>query len=212
MIKPGIICALVFILLSVSVSAADIRGYVVDDKDNLIRHAEVNVYCGPDEYSMNTNQFGAFEVYDVAGNCSIVVIKDNIITTKDLFVEGINIYVVKITLNFSKSNISMLWLIPLFIVVVSVSFFLIRKFITSKSTRDKTSIKEPVAETLVGNEKIIADQLCKGPLTHSQLRHYTGLPKSTIHRVLCRLQTRSIVFESDDAGVKKWELSETIRK
>ncbi len=217
---------------------ARISGFVTDEKDNMLPHVKLRIFCSSliqSDLPQETDNLGFFSIDKIGfGSCDINIIKDNKIVTYHQIINESKDYIIHIQINThdEKRSLIPLFLLVLFILVLILLLFFIKsarsnkkKLInnsssgkTAKSLRssEKTASQKDFSErqkdimkTLSEKEKnIITFLFFEGKLTQSQLRHKTGFPKSTLHRTLKKLENKNIIICKEYAGIKKFELTE----
>lgn len=231
--------------------SAKITGYVVDERDNLLKNTKLRITCSDTTAKLpsQTDEFGFFTIERVwFGTCNIAAIHKDKVISEEIVVDESKQYNVKLVVPYNfQSNVgtASVWLIPI-VLIILISFIVLKahmnkkenvenkrlkennekhniiknddkdlnneeskKFKESTNSKNYSTRQEDIIATLMEKEKIIVDQLIvKGALTQSQIRHYTGFPKSTLHRILTKLEQKNIVIWQEEAGVKKIALTD----
>lgn len=203
-------------ILFPQVNAAKISGYVIDSQDNLIKHAKVKIFCLNMDFYINTDDFGFFEVNNISnGECNLIAVSNDKLCKTNLNLSLNKTYLVELKLAEEESksyyhiiNIIIFLLFLLFF--FSIFYFKKNKILKFTKKKDDSNI---ILKTLNEAEKLIIEQVkIKGPLTQSQIRYYTAIPKSSLHRILSKLENKNLILFKEEAGVKKIILSDLLSK
>lgn len=195
---------------------AKISGRVIDEKENLLQHAPLKVLCSPPARTVpnETDELGFFSIEEVRfGTCEISAIAAGRAGTARIDVNESKHYIVtvQVPVEAGERSLAPLALIAL-LVAIGASYAILAKKGAKPAARKGlqfTRRQEDLLATLSERERlIVTDLFYSGKLTQSQLRHKSKLPKSTLHRTLRMLEQKSIVLQTEEAGVKKVALTE----
>ena len=193
-----------------------LRGIVKDKLDNIVGDAELKFECtvNPEiDFPSKTDKFGGFFVNFVpVGKCKIFAIYNDAIGFKEVNITQGTLEDIEI--NLDKSIVvrerSIIFEILFFLAIVLVFAFLIVVYFKRKTEsniekkqekKEETSERsKDIVQTLKDNEKIIVDYL----LTHeykgtkyvgiqSEIRRETGIPRTSLARIIKSLQNKKII-------------------
>jgi len=202
-------------------------GTVYDNKGNVIRNAKVNFksnkgYCNVEE--INTDNFGLFNVNLPVGSCKISAMYGNYVGYATVEIEHGKLAETEIELNknISSSNL-IFYVITFFIVFILAAYFissgkLKRKNLKNKEIKKDDSqrsiVEEPrikdIINTLNDKESLVVNFLLEheNKSTQSKLKYEVNIPKTTLSRLLEKLEAKNIIKIERIGKVKKIELTD----
>lgn len=187
-------------------SVGSLRGTVIDELNNLVSNAELKFECSADygdTYPLKTDKFGSFSLhYAPAGECRINAYHKNAVGSITVNVEhGKNSDVqIKLEQKTVASN-ALPYIVGVVIVVAAASWiFLARRKQSTKPMRKKLKTlshqrTNDIIKTLREKEKTVVNVLLQsnGTSTQAKIKTATGIPKTSLARVLETLRAKNIV-------------------
>jgi uncharacterized membrane protein len=214
-----------------------LRGIVKDAFDNVVGEAELRFECMNDigsEYPAETSMFGSFEVnYMPVGSCKIfanfgeavgfieVEVGQGQIVTADIMLDKTIIFAAG-SARRAVEIIALLFVIAV-IVYAAVKYGkkpkkekMVKEH-TGKKVRSEKSEKkehgtraEDVLKTLHGREKAVVEYLMQQSeaVLQSNVRHNTGVPRTSLSRILKSLEAKNILKVKSVGKVVKLKLTD----
>ncbi len=188
-----------------------LRGKVVDKLDNVVDNAVLDIECSSNygrSLPNSTDEFGSFSInYLGVGDCTIKAMKKNSVGFKTVSVKQGEISDITIELDQSlaERKVSVVPFLIVGVIAIGASFFFFKK---RKKGLPKKS--EEIIETLDEREKHIVDFLISagGNSTQAKIYHETGIPKTSLHRYLKKLERKNIIKIKDGGNVNKVSFTE----
>ena len=187
-------------------------GTVYDNQGNVIRNAKVNFksnkgYCNVEETS--TDNFGLFNVNLPVGSCKISATYGNYVGYTTVEIEHGKLAETEIILNKNISSSNLIFYVVIFLIV----FILAAYFINSKKLKRRNLkikeiekddskrkiIEEPrikdIINTLNDKESLVVNFLLEheNKSTQSKLKYDVNIPKTTLSRLLEKLEAKNII-------------------
>lgn len=197
-------------------------GIVYDKKGNVVRNAEVNFksnkdYCAVDE--LRTDNSGIFSVDLPVGKCKISATNGNCVGYADVNIEQGTLNEVDIKLNKTISSSNWIYFIFLIFAFLLTLYFVNKsqkksKRILNKKQANKDKKKgsriNDIFNTLNENEKSIVNFLMENENKSSQskLKYGVNIPKTTLSRLLEKLELKNIIKIERIGKLKKIELTD----
>ncbi len=198
---------------------AKMSGRVVDGQDNLLQHKPIKIVCTGEVQGVvptSTDDIGFFTVEEIGyGICEVTAIVNNKAYTESISITESKHYMVSVraddSMDIPVGNIWWMILGAIILALIITGYVLHRGL---KGSDEKMDGKQKaILETLGERETEIVNLLFyDGALTQSQLRHKTGLPKSSLFRTLSGLKRKGLVIDLEESGVKKFTLSDRFRR
>jgi len=201
-------------------------GIVYDNQGNVIRNAKVNFksnkgYCNVEEIS--TDNFGLFNVNLPVGSCKISAIYGNYVGYITIEIEHGNLAEAEIKLdkNISSSNL-IFYVIIFFVVFIFAAYFInsgklkrgnLKIKEIKKDDNKRNIIEEPrtkdIINTLNDKESVVVNFLLEheNKSTQSKLKYEVNIPKTTLSRLLEKLELKNIIKIEKFGKAKKIELT-----
>jgi uncharacterized membrane protein len=180
-----------------------LRGVVKDKLNNVINNAELKFECTFEtEFPKNTDSFGTFNIENIpVGNCKILAKHKKLTGHQNIEIQQGSINEIEISLNKeikSSAEILLPLLIILIIVIIvgSITYTLIKKIKKKESKPQKKNKRiNDILKTLNTKEKEIVNLLLENhnELSQAIIRHNTGIPRTTLSRVLEALESKNII-------------------
>jgi cbb3-type cytochrome oxidase subunit 3 len=199
-----------------------LHGEVKDSLENLVGEAQLRFDCGDGQFALpdKTDQFGGFVVPAMPiGDCHIVAKRKDAVGAADVLIEHGELKTITIVLDrtvLEPQSTPVLALV-VGIGVVLLLFILVIYFIFRKrgkkvvkeglneESKDeevkKGSRSEDIMKTLGRKEKAVVQFLLEqgNKSSQAQIRHNTGIPRTSLTRVLMSLESKQII-KSDKLG------------
>jgi len=198
---------------------ASVRGIVKDSLDNIVSYADLKVACKPlpkINHPSNSDRFGTFSTITPTGKCKIYASYESALGFKEIILEQGELRDVEIKLD--KTIVS----VPtktyagvgiLVIAIISVAIVIIY-LMTRKKTKPKIDNKETkskdVLPTLNKKEKEIVSflEMNKNKALQAQIRHNTGIPRTSLARVIKGLEDKNILQVRKEGKAVKIRLTD----
>jgi len=192
-----------------------IRGLVLDDLDNVVPNAELHFECDNEigaKPPLKTNKFGAF-TYDFSpiGGCKIYASRNNEVGFSEVKAVTGQIYDTTIRLDKNVAQGSgfaqIIVVLLLFVIVVGAGYFSFR-FVTKKVKKESRS--DNIMVTLSHKEQNVVKYLteCKKARSQNEISREVGIPKTSLRRVIEKLERKKIVEVENIGKYKKVKISE----
>ena len=197
-----------------------IRGIIKDSLDNIVGFADLKFACKPlpkINHPGNTDKFGTFATIAPAGKCKVYASYDNAIGFKEIQIEqgelrDIEIQLDKTIVKFPARKYTGIGVLIAFIIAVlaAVIYFKTRKTTKPKETKKETKRSEDIAKTLGKKEKEVVQylELNKGKALQAQIRHNTGIPRTTLARIIKGLEEKNILQVRKEGKAVKIKLTD----
>ena len=203
--------------------AGSVIGNVYDMNGNAIKGAQIKLDCSGDygeTLSTVTDDFGSFSFFWLPiGSCRISAVHGNKVAYKDVEIKRGELSSIDITL--SKGTFSSLAfgaVILVVLVVIILSFFIKNR---KKETKEKkehikkeeanplNSRSNDILKTLNEKEKAVVEFLIQNGYkgTQSKIRYGTGIPKTSLSRVLNSLEFKKVIVIEKIGKLKKVDLT-----
>lgn len=201
---------------------ASLRGVVKDKLDNIIPNAELRFECSQNigiELPTKTSAIGSFHIeYFPAGQCKIYANYRKIIGTKDITLERGALKDIEIKLEESIAKPSNI-LLYIQITIIIITALAISIYITKRKKEPKVAheikhepIKraEDITQTLNNKEKEVVSflQMNNNKSTQATIRHNTGIPRTSLARVLHSLESKNIAKVRKEGKLVKITLTD----
>lgn len=189
-------------------SVGSVIGNVYDENGNAIKGAQIKVECSG-SYGQTENKvsdkFGSFSLYWLpVGYCRISSMYSNRVGYKDIEIKKGELNNIDITLSTGILSGFNFKFIVILVLIAIVAEFIRRSYITrkkknaiKKETKEKelSSRTEDIIKTLKDNEKYVVNFLLDNDYksTQATIRHNTGIPRTSLSRILKSLETKKIV-------------------
>ncbi len=212
-----------------------LRGIVKDAFDNVVGEADLRFECANDigaEFPSSTSNFGSFMVDSMpVGSCKIFANLGEAVGFTEVDVEQGNIAEVEIMLDktiiFEGSGIRASEVLAFLLIVAIVAYVgykllkqkpaKAKKIVhrqarktEKKEAKEKGSRARDLLKTLNSREKKIVEHLMqqKGEVLQSNVRHNTGVPRTSLSRILKSLEAKNILQVKSVGKVVKIGLSD----
>jgi len=195
---------------------AQIRGSVYDALDNLLSNVDLEFDCNSlsnIDFPIKTDRFGGFSTYVPVGECNVFSTKGNYMGRSVFISERGEVIELKIVLDdkVDKGG-EYIW-----IFVVLLLIYLAYKFIPKKKkvVRKKEHRKlKAVLKTSNENEKKVLEYLISNgnKSTSSKIRHDLKIAKTTLSRILDRLEKKKILELEREGKLKKVKIADWLIK
>ena len=193
-----------------------LRGVVKDKLDNVIPNAELKFECINNvgsSFPAFADKFGSFSVeYMPTGSCKIFAMYGRGVGFKEVQIKQGDLVDIDINLNTSlvpSYEYAVYIILVLVAILVIIGLNKLRKKLSKKEKREIKEVKKEVKEekrdvgkriadilkTLNSKEKVIVNYLLEHGYERSQakIRHATGIPRTSLSRVLKSLELKKIV-------------------
>lgn len=205
-----------------------LRGMVKDVFDNVVGNADLRFECTNEigeEMPEVTNKYGSFSVdYMPSGSCKIFAnYGDAVGFTEVEVVQGelsdVEISLDKTILKISKGAYSVQGVV-VFLFLVAVVLIVLRYMKKKKPKKEAHKIvvhkheskhdrAEDILSTLNKKEKDIVEYIMgKGEVNQSNIRHNTGIPRTSLSRILVSLEHKKIISVKKVGKVVKVKLTD----
>ena len=196
---------------------AQVNGNVYDASHTLVSGAMLDLRCDnlmTASFPERTDKYGSFVAYVPIGKCVIAAADNQFIGKNAITTERGISYTVDITLDapLVQRN-AFLW--PIFIVLVVVLVFLLRRFI--RIPRRKRNTENPKLASILktlsdADQQVVRYVSEQRQTTSSAIRHNLKIPRTSLARLLERLTAKKIVELERYGKMKKVRLAEWLRK
>ncbi len=200
------------------ISVAKVNGNAYDGLNNLISRADLKFECDKVNnivFPEKTGKYGDFVTYVPTGKCVVSASSGNLIGKTIINVEkGESIEVKIIVGEELNSGLGLYWML-LFIVVLLVVMWFLRKVPKKKpKKKEKKNRKlKSVLKTLNDKEKGIVEFLLSHKnVTSSKIRYGLKIPKTSLTRILDKLEEKKIIEVEKEGNLKKVRISEWLLK
>ncbi|MDP3916884.1 MAG: hypothetical protein Q8Q42_01190 [Nanoarchaeota archaeon] len=197
---------------------SQIRGDVHDELDNLVGNANLGFDCdhiSSIKFPEKTDRYGSFSSYLPTGKCVISATDGKLIGRVDIENMIGDSKVVNLVLDKQVSSSFNPYYLLIFVVVFLLLVYMLNKpRIKNKSTRKKENKKlGAIVKTLNDTEKSIVDYIVANgnKTTSSDIRHSLGIPKTTLSRVLDRMESKKMIEMEREGKLKKIKLSDWLK-
>lgn len=193
---------LLFVLLVPFVSAetGTVKGVVLDRLDNLVGYAELKLDCLEFE-TFTTDKFGTFSIKDVPpGPCRVyAAYRDgagfqlvDIETNQTIYIE---LKLDKTIVNIPQPRNYLLPVLALIIFIFVVLYFKFRRVVKVERKVEVGPRVKDILPTLNPKERDVVSFLLANryKATQSEIRHNTGIPRTSLARALQSLETKNII-------------------
>lgn len=231
-------CAFLLLFFLPFVSAATLKGLVVDKDTLLVRGASLRFDCGqlPEDLPVETDSFGSFRVENFpVGECDVFAHYDNYVgyVTVHLEEDDFERVIIHLDQKIVKKDYSLLFLILLgvgFLLLLLSIILLIIWFVKRKDTREMKRIErqtiasfvsiphkgqtrlDTISVTFSKPEKAVVDYLLSHhhEAVQADMRHAMHLARTTLARVLEGLERKKVVSIEKLGKAIKVKLSDWI--
>jgi len=188
-----------------------VRGTVFLD-DSVVENANLKFVCGKQYGSLEeqtTDQFGSFSNdYLPIGECKIYARHGQKVGFVDVDVAEGQIQNIEIRLDKSAGSNSVLPIVLLLIFFAAIVFLLFWKARKPKNRPKKNKRAEDLLKTFNEKEKKIVEILLdKKELYQNRVVHETGIPKTSLTRILLGLEQKKVVEIAKIGKTKKIKLT-----
>lgn len=198
---------------------ASLRGIVKDSLDNIVSFADIKFACKPlpkIRHPANADKFGTFSTITPTGKCKVYASYEDALGFKEIILEqgelkDVEIKLDKTIISFPAKTYAG-WIIAVILAVIV--FIVIAYFVTrGKASKPKADIKErseDILPTLGKKEKEIVTylQLNKGRALQAQIRHNTGIPRTSLARIIKGLEDKNILQVRKEGKAVKIKLTD----
>ncbi len=204
------------------IAIAPIRGSVQDDLANLVRGAQLEFDCDKPTtlaFPEKTDKYGSFTAYVPTGRCVIAATNGDVLGTVTVTSVRGEPQETMIVLNQPLSaQERSLYIFGLLILVGLILYFMG----TRTKKRKRTVVQKPkesrelktILKTLGDKERAIVDYVIEqnNVTTSSKVRHALGIPKTTLTRILDKLEAKRVLEITREGKLKRLQLAEWLKK
>lgn len=198
---------------------ASLRGIVKDSLDNIVSYADIKVACKPlpkIKHPSNADKFGTFSTITPTGKCKVYASYEDALGFEEIILEqgelrDVEIKLDKTIVSFpAKTYAGWIVAVVLAIIVFIVIAYFVTRRKTSKLKADKKERSEDILPTLGKKEKEIVTylQFNKGRALQAQIRHNTGIPRTTLARIIKGLEDKNILQVRKEGKAVKIRLTD----
>ena len=188
-----------------------VTGVVMDSLDNVVPYAELKLECGDTQFQ-NTDKFGSFSFKNTeTGSCKIFAKFEEGVGFQEINIEkGQNTDIIlkldKTLINYDTGYSSFLWIVPLVFLIVAIYILANSKY----ALRKKDSRKEDIMKTLTDKEKKVVSFLLgdKKYFSQNQISRKTEIPKTSLCRIIERLENKNIISIKKIGKFKKIKIND----
>ncbi|MBW3004409.1 hypothetical protein KY310_01085 [Candidatus Woesearchaeota archaeon] len=198
---------------------ASVRGIVKDRLDNVVSYADLKFACKPlpkINHPATTDRFGTFSTITPAGKCKIYASYEDALGFQEAILEqgelrDIEIQLDKTIVSFpTKTYAGVGVLIIAIIAVAAIIIYLVTRKKTKPKSEKKETKSKDVLPTLNKKEKEIVNflELNKGKALQAQIRHNTGIPRTSLARIIKGLEDKNILQVRKEGKAIKIKLTD----
>jgi len=191
---------LVLLIPFVSAENGTVKGVFLYRLDNLVGYAEIKLDCLEFE-TFTTDKFGTFSVKNVPpGPCRVyAAYRDgagfqlvNIETNQTIYIE---LKLDKTIVNIPQPRNYLLPVLALIILLFIILYFKLRKKKVVERKIEAAARVKDILPTLNPKERDVVSFLLanRNKATQAEIRHTTGIPRTSLARVLQSLETKNII-------------------
>lgn len=201
-------------------SAGSISGTVADQLDNLVSNADLKFECAADygdQRPEKTDKYGSFSLqYAPVGKCKITAYRNNMVGSETIELERGQKVEVQISLKQKTATTSFLPYIGIVALLVAIFVFVFLKKNkprtikeTIKTKPEVTKRTSDVLKTLKEKERKIVEAIMESgnESTQAKLKSATGIPKTSLSRILESLSAKKILEVESYGKMKKVRLT-----
>ncbi|MBW3001997.1 hypothetical protein KY338_02425 [Candidatus Woesearchaeota archaeon] len=197
-----------------------IRGIIKDSLDNIVGFADLKFACKPlpkINHPSNADKFGTFTTVAPVGKCKVYASYGNAIGFKEIQIEQGELKDIEIQLDKTITTIPTKKYAGIgFILLIAIAALGIILYLKTKKTTKpkqepkKTNRSEDITKTLSKKEKEIVQylELNKGKALQAQIRHNTGIPRTTLARIIQSLEDKNILKVRKEGKAVKIKLTD----
>ncbi len=197
---------------------AQINGNVYDASHTLVSGAMLDIHCNnlmTASFPEKTDKYGSFVAYVPIGKCVIAASDNQLVGKNAVTTERGLSYTVDIVLDTGRTERQYLaWILVIFIIFIAL-FFLVKKLVRipkrKKSTdnRQLTSVLKTLSDA---DQKVVRYVNEQRQTTSSSIRHALKIPRTSLARLLERLEGKKIVELERHGKMKKVRLADWLKK
>ncbi len=200
---------------------ASLRGIVKDSLDNIVSYADLKFACKPlpkIKHPSNADKFGTFSTITPTGKCKIYASYEDAIGFEEITIEqgelrDVEIKLDKTIVSFPAEKYTG-WIIGLIaglVVFATIAYFVLRKKEPKQKAEKKESTKsKDILPTLNKKEKEIVSflEMNKSKALQAQIRHHTGIPRTSLARIIKGLEDKNILQVRKEGKAVKIRLTD----
>jgi len=206
-------------------------GIIYDNKGNMLREAKISFHCNKDYCTpepTTTDDFGVFNAdWLPIGSCRVSAKHGNSIVHESIEINQGQLTEIEVTLNKSISSNLIFYIIIMATILIIIFYFRrqISQSLKKKEEKivelkkevkeDKRIIKEQarikdILKTLNEKENLVVNYILdhENKSTQSTLKHELSIPKTTLSRLLEKLESKQIVKIERIGKMKKIEFTD----
>jgi len=198
---------------------ASLRGIVKDSLDNIVSYADIKFACKPlpkIRHPSNADKFGTFSTITPIGKCKVYASYEDALGFEEIILEqgelkDIEIKLDKTIISFpAKTYAGWIIAVVLAVIVSIVTAYFVTRGKAPKPKLEKKERSEDILPTLGKKEKEIVNylQLNKGRALQAQIRHNTGIPRTTLARIIKGLEEKNILKVRKEGKAVKIRLTD----
>jgi uncharacterized membrane protein len=197
---------------------ASLRGIVKDSLDNIVSYADLKFACKPlpkINHPSSADRFGTFSTITPTGKCKVYASYEDALGFEEITLGQGELRDIEIKLD--KTIISIPaekytgWIVGVIagiIIFAAAAYFVLRK--KEPKQKEETKKTKDVMPTLNAKEKEIVSflELNKGKALQSQIRHHTGIPRTSLARIIKGLEDKNILQVRKEGKAVKIKLTD----
>ncbi len=203
---------------------ASVRGIVKDSLDNIVGFAELKCACKPlpkINHPEKTDKFGTFSTIVAAGKCKIYASYKNALGFKEIFLQqgelkDIEIKLDKTIVSVPKKKYAQYGIVALigaiiFAVIFAYTQKKTKSLLKKKNEKQNTPKRsQDILKTLNSKEKEIVNflEMNQGKSTQAGIRHNTGIPRTSLSRLINGLENKNIIKVRKEGKAVKISLTD----
>ncbi|MBD3303610.1 hypothetical protein GF343_00540 [Candidatus Woesearchaeota archaeon] len=198
---------------------SSIRGIVKDSLDNIVSYSDIKFACKPlpkINHPSNADRFGTFSTITPTGKCKIYASYEDALGFKEIVLEqgelrDIEIRLDKTIVSFPVKTYTG-WIVAIVLAITifaGAAYLMLRKKAPKENKKETTKSKD-ILPTLSTKEKEIVNyiELNKGKALQAQIRHNTGIPRTTLARIIKGLEEKNILRVRKEGKAVKIKLTD----
>lgn len=200
---------------------ASLRGIVKDSLDNIVSYADLKFACKPlpkINHPSTADRFGTFSTITPTGKCKIYASYEDALGFEEITIEqgelrDVEIKLDKTIVTFPAEKYTG-WIVGMIagLAIFAFTIYLVlrKKVPRQKAERKETTKTKDVMPTLNAKEKEIVQylEINKGKALQSQIRHHTGIPRTSLARILKTLEDKNILQIRKEGKTVKIKLTD----
>jgi uncharacterized membrane protein len=194
-----------------------ISGSIYDSLNNLISKADINFECDKMSniaFPKKSDKYGDFVSYIPTGKCVLSVADGSMVGKISFEVKKGESKDIDVFLEMGiNSGVGIYWVLFIVLIVVIVIYLLKFKKVKKKPKKKNRNLNS-ILKTLNDKEKNIVEYLLsnKNISTSSKIRYNLKIPKTSLSRILDKLEEKKILDIEREGNLKKVRISEWILK